>query len=237
MRRSPLRAACLVAGAAVACTDDPGLALSLAAEIDLSRCAFGQPFTLESRNDWFPIDVGRQWVLEGEEGRAAVQLTITVLNETVDVGGVTTRVVEEEEREDGVVIEVSRNYFAVAGDATVCYFGEAVDIFSGGGVTHDGAWRADEPGNFPGVFMPSDPRVGVRFRMEGAPGIAEDQAKVVGGGPVEVAAGPFPETIRIRESNPLDHSVGFKVFARGVGLVVDGPVSLVSYSVAAGAGH
>jgi len=230
MPRLPFPAACLVAGAVAACADDPGLAASLAVEIDVSRCAFGQPFTLESSNDWFPIDVGRQWILTGEENGVPLQVTITVVDETELVGGVTTRVVEEEEQEDGVVIEVSRNFFAVAGDATVCYFGEAVDIFSGGGVTHDGAWRADEPGNFPGVFMPPDPRVGVRFQMEGAPDIAEDEAQVVGSSPVVVEGGPFPETIRIRESNPLDHSVGFKVFGKGVGLLIDGPVSLVRYS-------
>jgi len=222
--------ACLVAGAVAACADDRGLAFSLATEIDVSRCALGQPFTLESRNDWFPIDVGRQWVLEGEENGAVVQVTITVLDQTEVVGGVTTRVVEEEEREDGAVIEVSRNYFAVAADGIVCYFGEAVDIFSGGGVSHDGAWRADEPGNFPGVFMPPAPRLGVRFQMEGAPGIAEDAAQVVGGGAVQVEAGSFAETIRIRESSPLDRGVGFKVFAKGVGLVIDGPVALVRYS-------
>ena len=236
MCRLPFPAACLVAGAVAACADDPGPALSLAAEIDVSRCAFGQPFALESRNDWFPIDVGRQWVLEGEENGAAVQVTITVLDQTEVVGGVTTRVIEEEEREDGVVIEVSRNYFAVAADATVCYFGEAVDIFTVGGVSHDGAWRADGPGNFPGVFMPPDPRVGMRFQMEGAPGIAEDAAKIVGSGAAQVDAGSFPETIRIRESSPLDRGVGFKAFAKGVGLLVDGPVSLTSYSPGTGTG-
>ena len=47
---------------------------------------------------------------------------------------------------------------------------------------------------------------------------------------VEVAAGPFPEAIRIRDTNPLDHSVGVKVFALGVGLVIDGPAELTSHS-------
>jgi hypothetical protein len=155
----------------------------------------------------------------------------TVLDEIQRVGGIDTRVVVEEEREDGAVIEVSRNYYALAPDATVCYFGEAVDIYENGViVSHEGAWRADEGDNFPGVFMPAEPTVGVRFQMEGAPGIAEDEARVVRGNALTLEAGVFPETIRIRESNPLDHSVGFKVFGKGVGLLVDGPVSLVSYS-------
>jgi hypothetical protein len=65
--------------------------------------------------------------------------------------------------------------------------------------------------------------------MEGAPGIAEDEGPIVGTGPAQVQAGRFTETIRVREYNPLDRSRGFKVFAADVGLLVDGPVELVSY--------
>ena len=227
-----LIAACgvLIAGLA-ACADDGTPTFSRAIDFDLSHCAFGQPFTLETKNEWFPLDVGRQWVLEGKEGSTLVHVTITVLDQTEAVGGVTTRVVEERELADGAVIEVSRNYYAVAADATVCYFGEAVDIYENGTiVAHDGAWRADEGDNVPGVFMPGAPEEGMRFQMEGAPGIAVDEARIVSSNGVTTDAGTFPETIRIRESNPLDHSVGFKVFARGVGLVIDGPAELTGYS-------
>ena len=73
--------------------------------------------------------------------------------------------------------------------------------------------------------------------MEGAPGIAEDQFQVTRRDAVEVAAGPFPDAIRIRDTNPLDHSVGVKVFALGVGLVIDGPAELTSYSPGTAAGN
>jgi hypothetical protein len=149
-----------------------------------------------------------------------------VLDEVEIVGGVTTRVVEEREWEDGELLEVSRNYITAAEDGSICYFGEAVDVFENGTITHPGEWRADEPGFFPGILMPADPRPGMKFLMEGAPGIAEDHGMIVGSGP---AAG-FRDTIRVRESNPLDGDKGFKVFARGVGIVVDGPLSLVSHT-------
>jgi hypothetical protein len=192
-------------------------------------CAFGQSFSLESTNVWFPLNVGSTWLLEGEEDDEEVALQIVVLDETEVVGVVTTRVVEETEWVDDEVVEISRNFVALTADATVCYFGEDVDIFEDGEISHEGAWRADEPGNFPGVLMPADPRPGMKFLMEGAPGIAADQGTVVGSGRVTVPAGSFDETIRVREVNTLDGGFDFKVYARVVGLLVDGPLSLVSY--------
>jgi hypothetical protein len=169
-------------------------------------------------------------VFDGEEGGVPIHLEIEVLRRTEVVAGVTTRVVEEQEWEDGELIEVSHNFYAQAGDGTVCYFGEEVDIYEGGQVvSHEGAWRADDPGNRPGIIMPAAPRTNVRFQMEDAPGIAEDEGTIVGTGPVRVPAGRFTETIRVREFNPLDGGKGYKVFAANVGLIVDEPVVLVSY--------
>lgn len=184
-------------------------------------------FTAGSTNPYFPLPDNQQWVLEGTEEGVAVRVEIDVLSRTERVAGVTTRVVREQEWADGVLIEVSHNFYAQAVDGTVCYFGEDVDIFEGGTVSHDGAWRADGAGNRPGIIMPAAPQVGMRFQMEGAPGIAEDEGTIVGTGPVLVPAGRFTETVRVRESNPLDRSRGYKVFAAGVGMVVDGPVELV----------
>jgi hypothetical protein len=147
---------------------------------------------------------------------------------------VTTQVVEERETVDGELLEVSWNYFAQAGDGTVCYFGEDVDIYEEDGISHEGAWCADEADSEPGIIMPADPRPGMRFRMELAPGVAEDEGKIVGIGPISVPFGRFTETIRIREFNPLDAGKGYKVFAAGVGMIVDGPVELIGISSTSG---
>src|SRR5688500_3569862 len=64
-------------------------------------------FTLNSTNPYFPMDVGNQWFFEGDEGDATVTLLITVLNQTREIDGVTTRVIEEREWEDGELLEVS----------------------------------------------------------------------------------------------------------------------------------
>ena len=192
-------------------------------------CAPGQAgFTLDS-HPYFPMDVGHQWFYEGEEDGAFVELQVTVLDETRVIDGITTRVIEEREWEDEELLEVSWNYFARAPDGSICYYGEDVDIFEDDEIIHEGAWCADEPGNAAGIFMPADPKPGMKYPNEIAPGIAEDEAKIVGSGPVQTPFGSFSETLRVREFNPLDGDKGYKVFALDMGLVIDGPVRLTEF--------
>lgn len=208
-------------------------------KLDPAVCALDQSFTLASTNPYFPLTPGSFWLLEGEEDGTAARVRIDVTNDTEEVGGVTTRVLTETEWEfdedegEFELIEISYNFFALTPTGTVCYFGEAVDIFEDGElVSHEGEWRADDEGSAPGIFMPADPRPGMRFQIERAPGVAEDEGRIVGVGPVRVPAGTFRETIRVREFNPLDRGKGYKVFAAGVGTIIDGPLALVEYSVA-----
>lgn len=194
-------------------------------QLDLALCAPTGEFTLESSNPYFPMDVGRQWVLEGGGER----MEVTVLDETEVVGGVTTRVIEEREFEKGELHEVSRNFFAQAADGTVCYFGEEVEMYKDGElVSRSGEWRADAPGSRPGIIMPADPTVGMRFQMEVAPGQASDEGLIVAIGETrEVPAGTFTETIRVREIDPKDNEEEDKVFAAGIGILVDEDIELV----------
>ena len=200
--------------------------------LDIGICAPTQGgFSATSTNPYFPFKTGSQWVYDGVESGAAIHLEITALNKQENVGGVTTRVIEERETANGELTEISRNFFAQTSDGTVCYFGESVDIYdSNGNVTHEGSWRGDDPGNAPGIIMPASPKPGMKFQFESAPGVAEDQGSIVGSGPEEVPAGRFTETIRIRELNPLDGGKDLKSYAAGVGLIVDGTLRLTSYT-------
>ena len=69
-------------------------------------------FLAAGANTYFILEPGYRLTLEGTEAGKRIQLVITVLDETRVVDGVTTRVVEERESENGRVIEISRNYFA-----------------------------------------------------------------------------------------------------------------------------
>jgi hypothetical protein len=161
----------------------------------------------------------------------------------VVVNGVKTRVVEERhfELENGerTLIEHSRNFYVATREGTICYFGEDVDIYENGVVvSHEGAWRAGVAGAVPGIIMPADPRVGTTFQMEGARGVAEDRGRVLAKGVrVRLRVGTFKKTIVVEETNPLTDEVGLKVFARGVGILIDGPLTLVQYRVREGGGR
>ena len=225
----------------------PGASIAAAAPetpLDLALCAPDQnTFTLVIDNAYFPLSVGDQWVLTGKEQGQTIGLRITVLDATESLyrgkSKVTTRVVEETEWLDTnasgtidpgeALIESSLNYFAQTQSGTVCYFGEAVDIYEDGEiVSHEGSWRADARGNAPGIYMPAAPEVGMTFQQEVAPGIAEDTATILAIGDVTVSAGSFVNAIKVRDFNPLDGSRGIKWYAPDVGIVVDGPLELMS---------
>ena len=197
---------------------------------DPAAGAFNNPLVIN--NEWFPLVVGTQWVLEGIEDGELIHVEITVLNQTEDVAGITTRVVEEAEWVDGELAEISRNFFAQEDGGTVCYFGEDVDIYENGVVvSNEGQWRAGVGGNHPGIFMPGNPQLGDVYANEFAPGVAEDQAEVIDfGEEIDVPAGIFDDTLTIEECNPLaDAEKDIKIFVRGIGLGIDGPTELISF--------
>jgi hypothetical protein len=205
--------------------------------LDLALCDPHQhTFTTNITNQFFPLPVGQEWVYFGVEQGEPIGLRITVLNETETFKfgrtTVTTLVVEELEWIDAnrnnivdpgeELLEVSRNFYAQTEEGTVCYFGETVDIYEEGViVSHEGAWRADDKRNKPGIFMPANPQKGMTFQQEFAPGVAEDEATIIKVG---------KDAITVRDFNPLDGSSGTKVYQAGVGLVRDGPLDLVGCS-------
>ena len=207
--------------------------------LDIAVCDpdTGGPFSENIDNEFFPLAPDSMWVLEGEDDGEIIRLELTVPDAadpdaTEVVAGVTTRVMVETEFENGVLIEISRNFFAQAPDGTVCYFGEDVEIFRNGVVvSNEGEWRAGENGNLPGIFMPADPQVGDVFSQEVAPGVAEDIAEVIAlGEEIDVPAGIFNDTLTARDCNPLeDAESDRKVYVRGIGLAIDEEAELISF--------
>ena len=182
-------------------------------------------------NKYFPLIPGK--VLEFHGGDTVLIVTIT--HDTENVDGVVTRVVEERELEDGKVIEVSRNFFAIDPKSkNVYYFGEDVDMYRNGKiVNHEGAWRSGLNGAKFGLFMPGTPRNGFGYYQEIAPGVAMDRAKVVSIRlKVETPAGSYEHCLKTEETTPLEpHAKEYKYFAPGVGLIQDADLKLVKQSI------
>jgi hypothetical protein len=181
------------------------------------------------RNPWFILEPGYVLTLEDRDTR----LVITVLDETVRVDNVETRVVEERETAKGELVEISRNFFAISTRTNaVFYFGEDVDMYKGGKiVSHEGAWRSGVHGARFGLAMPGMPLLSAKYYQEIAPGVAMDRAEIVGlGETVKTPAGEFRNVLKVLETTPLEPGLReFKYYANGIGLIQDGDVKLTKY--------
>jgi hypothetical protein len=184
-------------------------------------------------NPYLVLKPGYQLTLEGRESGRTVRLVVSVLDETKVVGGIEARVVEERETDNGVLVEVSRNYMAIHKTThDVYYLGEDVDVYKNGKiVNHEGAWLHGTGGAKLGLLMPGSPVVGQRYYQEVAPKVAMDRAKIVSVSErVTTPAGTFDKCLKTEESTPLEAGRESKLYAPGIGLVTDGSLVLISYT-------
>jgi hypothetical protein len=147
------------------------------------------------------------------------------------LGVVPTRVVEEKEWLDQKLIERSLNYFAICEPTNdVYYFGEDVDIYEDGEVTHEGAWLAGQNGAKPGIAMPGTFLLGSRYMQEIAPDVAMDRAEHTRSGlTVETGLGTLTKCVEITETTPLEPSDrSAKIYCPDVGLVKDEDLTLTT---------
>lgn len=227
---------CLVLTMAASCTLLASCGSPTAQVVSASPEEWQAEFNIPQRalthtgeSEYFVLNPGFQRVMETRNEK----LTITVLDETVEINGIATRVVEEREEKSGVLAEVARNYFAMdreTGD--VFFFGADVEVYRGGRiVSRDGTWLAHTNESRPGLIMPGAPEVGMKYHQEIVPGIAEDRAEVIStSGRVTTPAGVFENCLVIRVSSELEPGASEeKVYAPGIGLVQEGSLRLVSY--------
>ena len=199
---------------------------------DMEDCDFES----SGRNTYFILEPGYKLVLENQDGEGTeeLQLVATVLNETKIVNGTETRVVEERETENGELVEISRNYFAVCSPSNdIYYFGEEVDDYENGKITsHEGAWQAGIDYARAGIIMPGKTEIGFKHYQEIAPGIAEDRAEILSlNGTLKTPAGEFKNVLKTEETNPLNSDEReFKYYAPGIGLIQEETLQLINYT-------
>ncbi len=194
-------------------------------------------FTLNSTNLYYPLTVGHQVILEGEDEETGelIRVERTVLDETEVVAGVTTRILEHKNFIDGEIHEIARNFYVEASDGTVCYFGEDVEFYENGELANtQGTWRA-ENGALPGIIMPANPTVGQGYFQEGAPNIAADMGLVVSTTDSREYQGvTYDNVVVVQDSNPLDLESTCeeeeKAYVAGIGEVQDVELELISFS-------
>lgn len=191
-------------------------------------------FATVGHSPFFPLVVGQVATYKGEVDGELEELTITTQDQTADIGGILTRIVEERHTVNGQPVEISRNFFAHCSENnTVFYFGEETDNYENGEiVNHDGSWRHGTDGATAGVIVPGMPLLGARYFQEIAPGVALDRAEVVQMDlTTTMPFGTFSGVIMTEETTPLEPDAReFKRYAPGVGLIQDAELKLTGYT-------
>ena len=185
----------------------------------------------------FPLERVRQMLFKGREDDVRIRVESRVRDKRVRVAGVRTTAVDVEERENGVLVERSTDYFAQDRRGNVWYFGERVNnIENGRVVDHDGQWIAGRKGARRGLFLPAAPQIGQTFRQTRAPGVSKDRSTVVSlDAKLSTAAGRFTGCLKTRDTDLASRRsrAEHKYYCPDVGLVrerqADGTVDLVKF--------
>jgi hypothetical protein len=186
-------------------------------------------FVPESNNTYFPLVPGTTFRYESQTDEGLETQDFTVTFNTKIIQDITTRVVEDIVRLDGVIIEHTFDWFAQnqeTGD--VWYFGEdsrQFDPVTGKLIGREGSWQAGHKDAQAGIIMWGDPAAHMRetYREEFAPGVAEDMARVVSlKARAEVPHGSFAGCLKTENFTPLEPDLReAKYYCPEVGLVLE----------------
>ena len=201
---------------------------------ETAKAVFSHPAAIT--HPYLPLASIRQEVFEGVEDGKKMRVTLTQKPTTKIflIGGqqVAPLCIEDRETENGKIKEVTLDYFAQDDGGTVYYLGEQVDNYKNGKIVgHEGAWEYGKGQAALGVLLPADPKINLKFQSENVPGITTEDDEVVSTSEVvTVPMGKYKNCVKIREK-ASDGVVEYKVYAKGVGMVIDDKLKLVSRSM------
>jgi hypothetical protein len=180
-------------------------------------------------NPWFPLVTGNRWVYEGDGETIEVEVT----DQTKLIDGITCVVATDTASEDGVVVEITGDWYAQDLTGNVWYCGEIsrnFEVFAGDVpeepelVDIDGSWKAGRDGSEAGILLPFTPVVGETIRQEVAYGEAEDAITIESLSETEASLGGacVANCLMTRDFTPLEPDVAEnKFYAPGLGLIVE----------------
>ena len=173
-------------------------------------------------NPWLPLVPGNEWVYQATSSEGEETITVTVLDETRKIGGVTATVVHDVVTDaEGELVEDTFDWFAQDTAGNVWYLGEATTEYDDGETSTEGSWEAGVDGAEAGLAMAAEPRIGDGYQMEYLRGEAEDQAAVLAlDATATVPFGSFDGLLETEDTTPLEPGlVEHKLYAEGTGLV------------------
>jgi len=206
----------------------------------LAGATFSHPRDIT--NPYLPLASLKQDILEGKEGDVKMRIERTTkpeIHKTFKIGDQTvdTLCVEDREFINGVLAEVTLDYFAQDDNGTVYYLGEDVDEYKDGQIVgHDGAWIFGRDTQSPGILLPGQPKIGDKFMSEDVSKSINEYDEIVSLSETGTTpAGTYKSCLKLKEVL-ADGEVEYKYFAKGIGVVrevpADGDVLLISHQAA-----
>ncbi len=188
----------------------------------------------EINNPYFPLKPGNIFIYEGEEidsdtGELEVEQEIVfVTDQTQEILGITTRVVEERAFEDGLLTEEGFAYYAQDTEGNVWLMGEddiEYEYDEQGQLIEieEESWQAGQDENLPGYVMVANPEVGDIYYEQFQIGEEEEQAEVVSSdASVSTDFGNYENVLQIRSFSDLEtDEFEFSYYAPGIGEVLE----------------
>jgi hypothetical protein len=186
-------------------------------------------------NPFFPLELGSIRSYEGSRVDPDTGEVETERNdlfatfETKEIAGVTATVVRDTQYANGLLVEDTVDWYAQDTEGTIWYLGELTYAFEYDDAGHfvgtstEGSWTAGVDGAQAGTIMPADPGFGAAYYQEFAPGVAEDEAIVVGvDEEVAIGLGEFNGVLQTLDTTALEPDLAeYKYYAPGVGLVLE----------------
>lgn len=175
-------------------------------------------------NKFFPLKPGTTFFYEGEKEGVPISDEMFVTNKTKKILGVTCVVVQDHAFTNGVLSEDTLDFYAQDKAGNVWYFGEDTKELDANGnvISTEGTWLAGVNGAQPGIIMEANPKKNDFYQQEHAPGVAEDQAKVLSlNKSATVPYGSFDDLLLTEETTPLDpRDIEHKYYAAGIGFIL-----------------
>lgn len=186
--------------------------------IAFDKSNFHDPLKID--NKYFPLKTGTIMIYNGtdEDGKSTRDI-FTVTNDTKQIQGITTRVVNDSAFVEGDLVEPTADWYAQDDSGNVWYMGEFTTDLTNKKNPHEGSWEAGVKGARAGIIMLAEPKVGDTYEQEFAKGEAEDKGTVLSlNGNVSVPYGTFSNVLKTKDFSKLEPDiVENKYYAQNLG--------------------
>ena len=179
---------------------------------------FHDPLKID--NKYYPLKVGTIMSYNGtDEDGKPVRDIVTVTNDSRDVQGIPTRVVNDTVFVKGKLEETTNDWYAQDDKGNVWYMGEDTTDLTSKKNPHEGSWESGVKEAKAGLIMLAEPKAGITYNQEFAKGVAEDKATVLSSdNNVTVPQNSYSNVIKTKEFSPLEPDVvEQKYYAENVG--------------------